>query len=175
MTRHIAIGVKAEAEFDALRQNRFVLRRTWAPALPIAGFCLTNPSKAGEDLDDPTSCKLQTYARLWNCGGIVLVNAFSWCATDPKELHTRVESAQTTLINWDYIIQAATSCAFLVCGWGRNGLIDGRAHQIRKLLAPVSAKAKALRLLSDNEPEHPLYLPVKLMPIPYDFSEEARP
>lgn len=167
MTRHISIGVKAEAEFDALRQNRFRLTRVWSKSLPLVAFCLTNPSKAGKDLDDPTSWKLQTYARLWNYGGIVLVNAFSWCATDPKEIYGRVESPETVMLNWNYITEAAGNCALIVCGWGRNGTIDGRSHKIRQLLAPWAGKVRALRLLSDGEPEHPLYLPAKLKPIEY--------
>ena len=170
MTRHIAIGVKADAEFDALHQNRFVLRRTWSESLPKVGFCLTNPSKAGKDLDDPTSCKLQTYARLWQYGGIVLVNAFSWCATNPKELYSRVESPETVMLNWGYITSAVSECALMVCGWGRNGTIDGRAHQIRCLLRPWAPKVRALRLIAGDEPEHPLYLPSKLTPIEYDFT-----
>jgi hypothetical protein len=173
MTRCIAIGVKADAEFDALKQNRFILRRTWAATLPKAGFCLTNPSKAGMDCDDPTSWKLQTYGRMWGYGGIVLVNGFSWCATDPKELHTRVESQETVMLNWNYIMEAANECAVIVCGWGRNGTIDGRAHQIRRLLEPVAPKVRALRLIAGNEPEHPLYLPLKLTPIEYEWEREA--
>jgi len=173
MTRHIAIGVKADAEFDALRHNRFVLRRTWSDSLPKVAFCLTNPSKAGKDLDDPTSCKLQTYARLWNYGGIVLVNAFSWCATDPKELYGRSEPQETVLLNWNYITEAVNTCALMVCGWGRNGTIDGRAHQIRALLKPWAPKVRALRLIAGNEPEHPLYLPLKLTPIAYDIAEKT--
>lgn len=174
MTRHIAIGVKADAEFDALKQNRFILRRTWAASLPKVGFCLTNPSKAGTDLDDPTSWKLQTYGRLWGFGGIVLVNGFSWCATNPKELYSRVESPETVMFNWNYIMGAANECKLIVCGWGRNGQIDGRAHKIRRLLEPVSAKVHALRLIAGGEPEHPLYLPLKLIPAPYDLSEAGR-
>jgi hypothetical protein len=169
MTRHVAIDVKAEAEFDALRQNRFILRRTWNPLIPKVGFCLTNPSKAGESIDDPTSWKLQTYGRLWGFGGIVLVNAFSWCATDPKELHGRVESPETVLLNWDYIAEAANTCEVIVCGWGRNGTIDGRAQKIRSLLLPWAPKIKALRFIAGNEPEHPLYLPAKLKPIDYSL------
>ena len=167
MTRHISIGVKAGAEFDALKQNRFRLTRVWSESLPLAAFCLTNPSKAGADLDDPTSIKTQTYGRLWGYGGVWMLNAFSWCATDPKELHGRVESPETIMLNWDHITEAANKCAVIVCGWGRNGLIDGRAHQIRQLLAPWAEKVRALRLLNDGEPEHPLYLPSKLTPIQY--------
>jgi len=171
MTRHVAIGVSAGAEFDVPMQNRFILWRTWAEALPKVGFCLTNPSKAGGDLDDPTSWKIQTYARLWGFGGIVLVNAFSWCATNPKELYTRIEPPETMMLNWDYIMKAANACELIVCGWGRNGLIDGRAHQIRQLLEPVSAKVRAIRLIAGNEPEHPLYLPLKLKPMEWSIRE----
>jgi hypothetical protein len=175
MTRYVAIDVKAEADFDSLRQNRFVLRRTWNDSLPKVGFCLTNPSKAGGHLDDPTSLKLQMYARLWNYGGIILVNGFSWCATNLKDLRTRIEDAETIKMNNLSITSALDACEIMVCGWGRNGLIDGRAHKIRLLLRPYAAKIKALRIIKSGEPEHPLYLPLHLAPIPYDVITDRRP
>ncbi len=171
MTRPIQLGVKGRAVFDAERRNRFLLVREWSKSLPFAAFCLTNPSDAGEDRDDPTSLKCQTYARLWGYGGIFMVNAFSWCATNPKFLYSRQESEEIVRRNFDQIIATASEAQLFIVGWGRAGQIDQRSKHVLSIL--TGFKLHALRTIKDGAPEHPLYLPLKLRPERYGVKEIA--
>jgi hypothetical protein len=170
VTFGLQLGVHADAIFDAERKNRLRLRRIWNERLPQLAWCLTNPSKAGERVDDPTVRKLQTYTRLLGFGGISLVNVFPWCATNPKEIHKREETEELIVQNLGMIQGEADTCEMMICGWGRNGLIDSRSNRVRAWLLKYRAKVYALRLLRDGEPEHPLYLPKHLKPIPFDVA-----
>jgi hypothetical protein len=173
VTFGVQLGVHADAIFDAERKNRFRLRRIWNEHMPQLAWCLTNPSKASEQLDDPTLRKVQTYARLWGFGGVSVVNVFPWCATNPKELYQREETESLVVENLYMIQGEADECDQMICGWGRNGLIDSRSHRVRSWLQKYRRKVFALRLLNDGEPEHPLYLPSRLKPIPFDVARMA--
>jgi hypothetical protein len=163
----LQLGVKASAVFDAEHMNRFILRRTWAPSLPKLGCCLTNPSTASEQIDDPTLRKLQMFARLWGFGSVAVVNAFPWCATNPKELHSRKEDCFSIWSNERYILDAVSDSDLFLCGWGAHAKIDSRSRRLRQLLS--SSPVYALRLIGSGEPEHPLYLPKTLKPRRFDM------
>ena len=162
MTFPLALDVRSEAVFSDDRKDRFLLLRVWNEDLPRLGCCLTNPSKADENLDDPTVRKMQAWARMWGYGSLVVTNAFSWRATDPRELRTRVETPGTIKRNFEAIENAAANSDLFICGWGRNGLVDSRHKFIAQILSGM--RAHALRLIVGGHPEHPLYLPLKLVP-----------
>jgi len=161
------LDTRSEAVLDECRENRFLLLRIWNDRLPRVVFCLTNPSTADESVDDPTARKVQTYGRLWGYGSVAIVNTFSWRCTNPRELPVRRETPETVQRNFQHIEEAARAAHLVVCGWGRWGALGGRARAVRTLLRPFSPSV--LRLISNGEPEHPLYLPLALKPTHWDL------
>lgn len=65
---------------------RWVLGRRWDPGLPTLAWIMLNPSKADGTDDDPTMGKVIEFTRLAGYGCCVVVNAFPFMATDPKDL-----------------------------------------------------------------------------------------
>ena len=71
------------------RVHRYFLRR---PAgmldrdKPVIAFVLLNPSTADEVKDDPTVAKCRRYAAGWGYGEVIVLNAFAYRATDPKNM-----------------------------------------------------------------------------------------
>lgn len=172
MTFPLHLDVRAEAVFDTRRKNRFVLKRIWNDSLPCLGWCLTNPSDASEKVDDPTLRKVQSYARLWGYGSVTVVNGFSWCSSNPRALSTREESVATRESNFQFIVEAARTCSLFICGWGRYGLVDSRCFEVLQALREYDLYA--MRLIQCGQPEHPLYLPLKLTPVPFRCGELVR-
>ena len=65
---------------------RWVLGRRWDPGLPTLAWIMLNPSTADGTDDDPTMGKVMEFTRLAGYGCCVVVNAFPFMATDPKDL-----------------------------------------------------------------------------------------
>ena len=64
---------------------RYRLERRW-DAGPTACFIMLNPSTADANHDDPTIRRCIGFAKREGCGGLVVVNLFSYRATDPRAL-----------------------------------------------------------------------------------------
>ena len=71
------------------RSHRYFLRRPASlldQAKPVIAFILLNPSTADERKDDPTVAKCRRYAAGWGFGEVIVLNAFAYRATDPKNM-----------------------------------------------------------------------------------------
>lgn len=55
----------------------------------------------------------------------------------------------------------------VVCGWGVKGELLQRGAAVRALLRGASIPLHYLRLTQGGHPEHPLYLPGALTPVPW--------
>lgn len=163
MTFKVQAGVRAHATFGRDKKTRFFLAREWNPMLPRLAACMVNASRADSECDDPSVRKMQSFARSWGFGSVSVVNVFPLVATNPKELRGRVETAEESMTNLQFILSAAERCDMFVCAWGRNGLIEDRADLVLESLRRVDLYA--IRLLKDGTPEHPLYLPGNLKPV----------
>lgn len=148
---------------------RYRLSRMWSPTPPLA-FVMLNPSTADANLDDPTIRKCIGFAERLGFGGIDVVNLFAFRATDPKDL--RNNGSQVGPEN-DYAIQRCARLARaygspVICAWGANArspLGQARATTVRKMLGDMNVELRALRLLRDGVPEHPLMLPYSCKPV----------
>lgn len=78
-------GVTRWARFSADRSRRYLLGRSWALARSLL-FVMLNPSTAGALHDDQTIRRCVYFARRQGAGGILVINLFSYRATDPAEL-----------------------------------------------------------------------------------------
>ena len=151
------------------RQHRYFLRR---PALtaeerakkPVA-FVMLNPSTADEVKDDPTVAKSRRYAKSWGFGEVIVLNAFAYRATDPKNMRAHPDPVGP---DNDEVIHATVAHiiereGIIVCGWGNHGLHLDRGAALRSLLKPFPLHA--FPITKQNQPGHPLYLRSTVTPM----------
>lgn len=159
-------GVWRWAVFGEGRRYRYVLGRWWAPG-PRCLFALTNPSTADAGAEDPTSRRVIGFAKAFGCGSVEVVNPFALCATDPAELLAALARGEDCVgfANDTHISAAATRAQRCIVGWGPK-VPKARAGDVLAILA-ARLPVECLRTTKDGSPEHVLYLPGSLRPIPY--------
>ena len=130
---------------------------------------MLNPSTADSISDDPTIRKCIGFAERLGFGGIEVFNLFAFRATNPKDLR-----AQGYLVGEDndkIIINRLQELGmdddgYVVCAWGANARNLSRPPYLTSLLSLAGIRLRALRLLADGTPEHPLMLPYSCKPVP---------
>lgn len=151
------------AAFDAAREYRYRLWRTWDAEKPAVAFVMLNPSTADEDADDPTIRRCVGYASEWGYGTLEVVNLFGLRATDPSALRDHRDPVGDA--NDEYLRRVCDAAAFVVAAWGGNGYIRDRGRQVARFL---DAQLHALDTTRDGHPVHPLYQPADAVPEPWD-------
>jgi hypothetical protein len=156
--------LKTAASFSLDRKYRWTLDRIWQPAAPLVCYVLLNPSTADETKNDPTVSRCQTRALNAGFGGLLVVNIFAWRSTDPAELYRIADPVGD--FNDTAILGAARKSQLVVCGWGKHGALHDRGEKVLELIRKAGKVPHALRINSDGNPGHPLYLAYKLQPKP---------
>lgn len=147
------------------KQHRLILWRRWGHG-DLCVFMMLNPSTADASVDDATSRKCEGFAERWGYDGFVIVNVFTYRATDPtdllKHVHTLPREANdpTAEVYLDHAIAyAGERKAPFVCAWGAT--LSGVEHFsdlfAKVLLAPITRHA--LKVTKSGHPGHPLYIP----------------
>lgn len=155
------------ASFSDCEKYRLCLDIIWAegPILTTVGL---NPSTADHLKDDPTIRRGIGYAQQWGYGGYRMLNAFAWRSTDRSALfkvsdpvgadntlvYIKEHSTKTTIACWGTTIQSRKWPHFY------------RGHDIAKGIPNL----KCFRYAGIH-PEHPLYLPKDLQPVPFKYDE----
>lgn len=126
-----------------------------------------NPSTADEECLDPTLRRISAFTRRFGGNAFTMLNLFAFRATDPREMKRQQEP--TGGPENDAIIQvAARESVMTIAAWGCHGSHRDRAREVIELLDRAGVSLYALRLTTDGNPAHPLYLPSDLNPIPYE-------
>jgi len=123
---------------------------------------MLNPSSADEHELDPSCTRARNYARRWGYGALVVTNLFGWRSTDPKALEKQSDPVGRG--NDAAILDAARRSELVVCAWGNHGALGSRSSRVKALLRKSNVPLFALRVTSQGEPGHPLYLPGGLRP-----------
>lgn len=171
------VGTAGGAVFSECRRYRYLLRRglILAAALRPAIFCMLNPSKAGADDDDPSSRRVNGFARAWGCDSAVIVNAYGLVVTDPDELwkcNDPVGSFNDAILR-QTARHAKRAQYGIVCAWGMNAKSE-RVDRVVELFHSVGARLTCLAQCADGTPKHPLYLRGDLMPREYRHDQTAK-
>jgi len=158
------------AHFSPCRRYRYWLKILWSddPLLVVIGL---NPSTADEYVDDPTLRRVQRFARDMGKGGVIMLNAFAWRATDPKDMIGKPdpigpENTIDNLIDWIGPNGPA------VAAWGCTVKKKARLWK-RHLDLSKGLRLDCFRRTQGGMPEHPLYLPASLRPVPWNYSTES--
>lgn len=153
-------------------EHRVWLRRPLGGPNGPAVFVLHNPSTAGSSNNDPTANRGIGFGRLWGASDIVFVNAATGVATDADDLAGMDDPIGP-------MADEALEVAAEFCRQRKGTLIaalgtpKGKA-KTKRLMAERFRTIQALelplhylRMSSGGHPEHPLYLPKTLRPVPW--------
>ncbi len=157
-------GVRGSALFSECGRYRHVLRRDWGDTgAPFVMFCMTNPSTAEHDVDDPTIRKDIHFTVMMGLASCVMVNVCDYRATDPKVLATVNPRSD---LNVKFIVEMAGKADRIIVAWG------SLPKSLRRYADDVKSALRGHQLYcmgktKDGSPRHPLYLPKDLKPIPY--------
>jgi len=148
---------------------RYHLTRTWDETLRPLPFIMLNPSTADADKDDPTIRKCIGFAERLGFGGIEVFNLYAYRATSPKELKNH--GYQEGPLNDSIMTRRLEELklherGYVICAWGANARGLSKPQHVRSHLSMAGARLRALRLLPDGTPEHPLMLPYSCAPVP---------
>ena len=152
---------KGRAGFSRCGRYRYWLRREWDSTLPQCAFIGLNPSTADAQTDDPTLRRCMGFVREWGYGSLLLVNLFSFRATDPATLSSVSDPVGPGANRW--LRQADAESQLLVAAWGNGGQLFERATRVAHLIH----NAQCLGVTAQGMPRHPLYCPKCSCLIPY--------
>ena len=148
--------LESGASFSECRKYRWTLWRRWDPNFPPCVFIGLNPSTADETEDDPTIRRCIGFAKSWNLGGLIMLNAFGYRATLPKDMKA---AADPVGVGNDKAIELTAQMAIdaggiVVAAWGTH-CEEERASTICGL---INRKIHCLGRTMSGRPKHPLYL-----------------
>lgn len=162
-------GGLAAAVFDSpAREYRYLLTRIWDPAISPIVFLMLNPSTADALEDDNTIRRLagpNGFARSMGAGGVVVVNLFALCSTDPRALKHHRDPVGP--LNDVFIRQATSGAERVVAAWGAAGVEHGRGARVADTLRGREVSLYCMGRTSTGQPRHPLYLPGAAVLEPY--------
>lgn len=156
--------VESSATISPCGRYRYDLVRKWGTGPHVLFVCL-NPSTADGTQDDPTIRKCRGYAQRWGYDGLVMCNLFAYRATDPAELHHVDDPVGPD--NDRYLAMHIAAAKTVILAWGTEGNLRQRAEKFLQFFPGSRASMQCLRITSRGFPNHPLYLPDRLTPIPY--------
>lgn len=160
--------VSAGATFSPDRRYRYVLHRSWEPAVESLLFIMLNPSTADENMDDPTIRRCMGFAHAWGFGGVIVRNLYALRATKPKHLWEADDPVGPD--NDEGLWVGLQWAPRVIAAWGANAKPD-RVARFWELAAPrVDERTgwgpiEALRLTKGGSPAHPLYVPGNVKPV----------
>jgi hypothetical protein len=129
-------------------------------------FIGLNPSTADEVNDDPTVRRCIRFARDWGYGGLVMMNAFAYRATDPRVM--KAAFAPVGPDNDYWLLEMAKirrrQGAVIVAAWGNHGIYRNRHQHILNLFQDAGITLHCLGLTKTGQPKHPLYVSADILP-----------
>ncbi len=139
---------------------RYRLDRAWE-AGARAVFIMLNPSTADETRDDPTIRRCTGFAKVFGCGGLVVVNLYAMRATRPADLFA-AEGAGVDIIGPenDAVLRAviADCDGPVIAAWGAYNRVGARAEVVRGIVEDGGRTLECMGLSKHGHPRHPLYL-----------------
>lgn len=152
----------ATAKFARLSDDglyRYLLTRTWDPAVRLMRFVMLNPSTADAEVEDPTIRRCMGFAHRFGFGGISVLNLYAWRATRPADLWKSPDPVGPE--NDDLLravfVDAAEHSGIVVAAWGVNAP-DERVREVCRMTYAMDV-LHCLGTTRRGAPRHPLYLP----------------
>lgn len=147
------------AHFSECRRYRYSIWRIWDNSKPLIMFIGLNPSTANESSNDPTIRRVIGFAKKWGYGGVYMMNCFPYISTDP----TRLDDWGQKEENETELQKIAEKCNEIIFAWGNFKIVTATERHIDMMA--MFPKAKALIVNKNGSPRHPLYIPLKTIPV----------
>lgn len=154
------IALRKAAAISWNDEYRYTLMREIEGPTPptrseTVAFVLNNPSKAGAELEDPTSRRGIGFMTDWGKRRLWFGNTNPFRSTDPKGV--RFPPERVLLENDEYLRTMARESGIVVAAWGAsaNPVLAQRALDVLRSVGDVWCLGVTL----SNQPRHPLYLP----------------
>ena len=138
------------------KEYRDILWRLWDDKQRPLIFIGLNPSTADAETDDPTVHTLTVRARREGFGGLVVMNLYSFRATEPKDLLKQKDPVGPE--NHKTLLRFITKNHEVLAGWGDSLPDKHRANRVINLLVSTKAKLTTLGFTKADNPRHPLYI-----------------
>ena len=150
-------------------QYRLCLTYRWSKS-PALYVWMLNPSKADHVIRDPTVRGLIKRARAWGYGGLVIINLFSFRATQPSDMKAAADpiGLENDLTIMAVLKEAADNGSPVIAGWGRHGSFMDRDRGAKALAKRMGVKLMVLEINDDGSPKHPLYILHEVRPRVWD-------
>jgi len=144
------------AIFSECRKHRFALWRIWNRRKAPVAFIGLNPSTADESKNDPTVRRCVQFAEANGGGGLIMLNAFSYRATDPNEMKS--QAVPNLQENTDWIVAFSGLAKMTVAAWGTHGEFAGRGETLIHRMRQSLRTLHCLEVNKGGTPKHPLYV-----------------
>lgn len=141
---------------------RYALWRIWAKRQPLLLVSMLNPSTADHRKDDPTIRRVIGFAKRDGYGGIMVLNAYAFRATKPKDMFAAIDPDGP--LNRIAKYQAAELARDTMGGRQPVALIAHGAHggeggrKTFDILHAAGCDIRCLGTTKDGHPKHPLYI-----------------
>lgn len=151
------------ALFSECRTWRYALWRRWdfGSRCNMVAFVGLNPSTADESIDDPTIRRCKNFAKEWGFGGMYMLNAYAFRATDPKDM--KAASGTVGPDNDEWLRFYGTEATEIIAAWGVH--CDPKRERV--VCETIGKLVMCLGRTKDGRPKHPLYLRADTKPEPF--------
>lgn len=147
-------GMTKGAELSPCRTWRYALWRQW-DWQGYGNQCMfigLNPSTADENEDDPTIRRCIRFAKDWGYGGLIMMNAFAFRATKPKDMKAAADPVGPG--NDEALGYRRSQVGLIIAAWG-NHCPDKREMEV---CHAIGRAIYCLGTTKSGKPKHPLYL-----------------
>lgn len=157
------LTVPSGATISECKRYRYTLWRSPGDLFAERGVCtfvMLNPSTADASVDDPTLRRCAGFAKRWGFRQLLVTNLFAMRSKHPSDIERAVKRGVDPVgpENDKAIALAARVSDLIVCAWGNDGLLMGRAATVATDLVATGHRLHYLRMTDSKQPWHPLYL-----------------
>lgn len=142
------------ATFSECKKYRYTLWRIWDTEKPLAMCIGLNPSKAGDNKNDPTIINLISVMIKLGYGGFYMTNLFAFISPKPEDLLTCEDPLGD---NDKVLMEVRKKCQNVIVCWGA---FKQAAERIAQVL-PMFPDALCFGVNKNGTPFHPLALMYK--------------
>jgi hypothetical protein len=157
------------AVISRCERYRYALMRAWSDGPRRVMFVGLNPSTADGMVEDPTLRRCIGFARAWGYDGLWMANLYGLRSPKPRALRLVDDPIGPTTDHW--LAHMRERSDLVVACWGADPMAT--PERVAAVRAIVGDELHAIRVTKTRRPEHPLYLPGELRPIPYHQEDVA--
>ena len=160
--RKVINDFKSTAVFSSCFDYRYSITQVWNDSGKKLLYILLNPSKATEEISDPTLTRCQNRAHRLGYTQFKVCNLFAFRSTNPNLLKS---TSDIIGFHNDEILRKSIRWAdSIISSWGSLGTIRERNLAVKKILKDSGKPVYHLGLTKNQQPKHLLYISFDVHP-----------